>query len=45
MDTQELQRSINHTWDESITERLTEYVRIPNKSPMFDPKWEEHGYM
>src|SRR5579871_4591493 len=45
MDTQELQRAINRTWDESITERLTEYVRIPNKSPMFDPQWEEHGYM
>lgn len=26
-------------------ERLTEYIRIPNKSPMFDPKWESHGYM
>ncbi|HUA88687.1 MAG TPA: M20/M25/M40 family metallo-hydrolase [Steroidobacteraceae bacterium] len=45
MDNQQLQRSINHTWAESITDRLTEYVRIPNKSPMFDPQWEAHGYM
>src|SRR4029077_12128315 len=30
---------------DSITERLIEYVRIPNKSPMFDPQWQEHGHM
>ncbi len=24
---------------------LSEYVAIPNKSPLFDPDWEEHGYM
>ncbi|HOX70186.1 MAG TPA: M20 family metallopeptidase, partial [Dokdonella sp.] len=22
-----------------------DYIRIPNKSPMFDAKWAEHGYM
>ncbi len=24
---------------------LTEYVRIPNKSPLFDPNWQSNGYM
>ena len=24
---------------------LTDYIRIPNKSPAFDPDWEEHGHM
>ena len=24
--------------------RLVEYIKIPNKSPMFDAKWAEHGY-
>src|SRR5690606_20875652 len=24
---------------------LTEYIRIPNKSPMFDRDWVQHGYM
>jgi acetylornithine deacetylase/succinyl-diaminopimelate desuccinylase-like protein len=24
---------------------LCDYIRIPNKSPMFDPDWEKHGYM
>jgi acetylornithine deacetylase/succinyl-diaminopimelate desuccinylase-like protein len=45
MDLERLQSSINRTWDDSIIERLTAYVRIPNKSPDFDPQWEQHGYM
>src|SRR5689334_5456205 len=38
-------RFINSIWDEQIVPRLTEYIKIPNKSPMFDAKWAEHGYM
>jgi acetylornithine deacetylase/succinyl-diaminopimelate desuccinylase-like protein len=45
MDLERLRSGIDKTWDESILERLTAYVRIPNKSPMFDPQWEQHGYM
>src|SRR6478752_3313320 len=45
MDLKRLRSSIDTTWDDSITERLIEYVRIPNKSPMFDPQWHEHGHM
>jgi acetylornithine deacetylase/succinyl-diaminopimelate desuccinylase-like protein len=45
MDLKQLTSAINHTWDDSIVPSLTEYVRIPNKSPMFDPQWEAHGYM
>jgi acetylornithine deacetylase/succinyl-diaminopimelate desuccinylase-like protein len=45
MDQKRLSNSIVKTWDESIIDRLTAYVRIPNKSPMFDPQWESHGYM
>jgi acetylornithine deacetylase/succinyl-diaminopimelate desuccinylase-like protein len=33
------------TWDASILPKLVDYIRIPNKSPMFDPQWREHGYM
>ena len=32
-------------WDESIIPELEDYIRIPNKSPNFDPDWEKHGYM
>ena len=45
MDLEQLRKSVRKTWNESILERLIAYVRIPNKSPMFDPKWESHGHM
>lgn len=32
-------------WDESVIPELKEYIRIPNKSPMFDPEWQSNGYM
>ena len=45
MDITRAQRFIESFWDESILPSITEYIRIPNKSPAFDPKWVEHGYM
>jgi acetylornithine deacetylase/succinyl-diaminopimelate desuccinylase-like protein len=45
MNTSEIRTSVDRQWQGSIIERLTAYVRIPNKSPMFDPQWEQHGYM
>src|SRR5215467_4108285 len=44
MDLKRLSSSIEGAWEE-ITERLIAYVRIPNKSPLFDPDWESHGHM
>jgi acetylornithine deacetylase/succinyl-diaminopimelate desuccinylase-like protein len=45
MDTNRLSRFVGTFWDDSILPSITEYIRIPNKSPAFDPKWAEHGYM
>jgi len=45
MDTSRLSRFVGTFWDDSIVPSITEYIRIPNKSPAFDPKWQEHGYM
>src|SRR5882757_8965992 len=45
MNIEQLRTSINRVWDESIVDRLTAYIRIPNKSPMFDPHWERNGHM
>ena len=45
MDETRLQHFVRRVWEESILGRLHEYVRIPNKSPMFDPQWEQHGHM
>jgi acetylornithine deacetylase/succinyl-diaminopimelate desuccinylase-like protein len=45
MDLKHLSSFVATTWDGSILERLTAYVRIPNKSPDFDPEWEQRGHM
>jgi len=45
MDTSKLQKFVDAFWDDSILPSITEYIRIPNKSPAFDPQWVEHGYM
>jgi acetylornithine deacetylase/succinyl-diaminopimelate desuccinylase-like protein len=45
MDTARLSRFVSGLWDDEIVPQLVEYIRIPNKSPMFDAKWVEHGYM
>ncbi|MCI3179211.1 peptidase M20 [Caulobacter sp. CCUG 60055] len=45
MDTAKIKSFVEGLWDAEIVPELVEYIRIPNKSPMFDPKWVEHGYM
>ncbi|MDP3243040.1 MAG: M20/M25/M40 family metallo-hydrolase, partial [Reyranella sp.] len=45
MNPDQLKTFIGSFWDDQILPSLTEYIRIPNKSPSFDPKWEENGYM
>ena len=45
MDNAKVLEFSDHIWDESIVPTLCDYVRIPNKSPNFDPHWERHGYM
>ena len=45
MDSKALGDFVGDLWDEQIVAQLTEYIRIPNKSPMFDAQWAEHGYM
>ena len=41
----ELETSISKFWDDSILPTLIEYIKIPNKSPSFDPDWKENGHM
>ena len=40
-----LEKDINNFWDTNILPTLTEYIKIPNKSPAFDPNWKENGHM
>jgi acetylornithine deacetylase/succinyl-diaminopimelate desuccinylase-like protein len=36
---------LDQWWGDEIVPALIEYIRIPNKSPSFDPEWSAHGYM
>lgn len=40
-----LRHFVESAWQDSILAQLKAYIRIPNKSPAFDPDWERHGYM
>ena len=44
-ETARLKSFVEQLWGDEITPALIEYIRIPNKSPAFDPQWAEHGYM
>ncbi len=45
MESAKTREFVERMWDESIVPRLTEYIRIPNKSPFYDPQWRERGHM
>jgi len=45
MDSAKLGHYVNEKWDSEIVPQLVEYIRIPNKSPMFDADWVQNGYM
>ena len=36
---------IDQCWGDEVIPTLVEYIKIPNKSPSFDPDWAAHGYM
>lgn len=36
---------VNDLWDDSVIPELCDYIKVPNKSPMFDPDWEKNGHM
>jgi acetylornithine deacetylase/succinyl-diaminopimelate desuccinylase-like protein len=45
MDIARLGQFVGRSWDEEIVPTLIDYIRIPNKSPAFDPDWMAHGFM
>ena len=45
MDTKKAAEFVGNMWDESIIPEISEYIKVPNKSPHFDPDWEKHGHM
>ena len=45
LDNAKLRKFVDRCWDGEIVPTLVEYIKIPNKSPMFDPDWAAHGHM
>ena len=45
MNTHHISQFVCELWDDSILPALQEYVRIPNKSPAFEPQWQTLGHM
>ena len=45
MNSENLKKYIHDFWDSEIVPTLVDYIKIPNKSPSFDPDWEKHGHM
>ncbi len=45
MDDKKTADFVEGLWDDEIIPQLCDYIEIPNKSPHFDPDWEEHGHM
>jgi len=45
MNTAAIAETVARTWDSSIVPQLVDYIRIPAKSPHFDPQWQEHGHI
>ena len=44
-DASRLAARIARHWDDDIVACLVEYVRVPAKSPHFDPEWARHGHI
>ena len=45
MDNAKLTAFMESIWESEILPTLTDYIRIPNKSPAFDKDWVGHGHM
>jgi len=45
IDIEKTKKFVDQCWGDEIVPTLFEYIRIPNKSPSFDPDWAAHGYM
>jgi acetylornithine deacetylase/succinyl-diaminopimelate desuccinylase-like protein len=36
---------VDRIWNDEVVPTLVEYIKIPNKSPAFEPNWQELGHM
>ncbi len=45
MDASQISTFVDTKWESEIVPQLVDYIRIPNKSPMFDADWVANGHM
>ena len=45
MDTAKTRLFVTRFWKDSVLPALMDFIRIPNKSPLYDPQWRENGHM
>lgn len=45
MNTHRARTYVNQIWDSVVVPTLVEYIKIPNKSPLFDADWYANGHM
>ncbi len=45
METRKIRSFVDAAWEQDIVPQLVDYIRIPNKSPAFDPDWAAAGHM
>ncbi len=45
MDIHATRQFVEHAWTDRIIPALTDYLRIPNQSPAYDPDWNRNGHM
>jgi acetylornithine deacetylase/succinyl-diaminopimelate desuccinylase-like protein len=45
MDLDQARKTIDTHWQDDMTDALSQFIRMPAKSPAFDPDWEKNGYI
>jgi hypothetical protein len=45
LDIAKAKKLVDQCWADEILPTSVEYIKIPNKSPAFDPDWAAHGYI
>ena len=45
LDVGKTRKFVDRCWSDEVIPTLVEYIKIPNKSPSFDPDWAARGYM
>lgn len=45
MSSEAIRHYVDTLWDDAIIDALCEFIRIPAKSPHFDPQWAENGHL